>query len=127
MFLGYGKTIISLYMTSTFKIFQSFSENYGEKSSEKVCFSHIMQGMLSVKESIIYEVYQIRATHMPYRIRPHNKYVKMIFNAKLEMFDITINFKGLYSSDLLCPFCTVVKEIFRTFSIVNLSQYAQPL
>ena len=35
------------------------------------------------------------------------KYAQMIFKAKLEMFDIKVNFKGLYPSNLLCPFCNV--------------------
>ena len=40
------------------------------------------------------------------------KYAQMIFKAKLEMFDIKVNFKGLYSSNLQCPFCYVVNEEF---------------
>ena len=40
------------------------------------------------------------------------KYAQMIFKAKLEMFDIKINFKGLYPSNLQCPFCNVVNEEF---------------
>ena len=40
------------------------------------------------------------------------KYAQMIFKAKLEMFGIKINFKGLYSSNLLCLFCNVVDENF---------------
>ena len=34
----------------------------------------------------------------------------MIFNAKFEMFDVKINFKGLYPPNLLCPFCNVKNE-----------------
>ena len=40
------------------------------------------------------------------------KYSQMILEAKLEMFDIKINFKGLYPSNLLCSFCNVVNEEF---------------
>ena len=40
------------------------------------------------------------------------KYAQIIFKAKLEMFDIKINFKGLYPSNLQCPFCNVVNEEF---------------
>ena len=40
------------------------------------------------------------------------KYVQMIFKAKLEMFDIKINFKGQYLSNLHYPFCNVVNEEF---------------
>ena len=40
------------------------------------------------------------------------KYAQMIFKAKLEMFDIKVNFKGLYSSNLQCLFCYVVNEEF---------------
>ena len=51
-------------------------------------------------------------------------YVPMIFKAKLEMFDIKINFKGLYPSNLLCPFCNVVNEDFsHPYLVVNLGQY----
>ena len=40
------------------------------------------------------------------------KYAQMIFKATLEMFDIKINFKGLYPLNLLCPFYNVVNEEF---------------
>ena len=40
------------------------------------------------------------------------KYAQMIFKAKFEMFDIKINFKGLYPSNLRCNFCNVVNEEF---------------
>ena len=40
------------------------------------------------------------------------KCAQMIFKAKLEMFDVEINFKGLYPLYLLCPFCNVVNEDF---------------
>ena len=40
------------------------------------------------------------------------KNAQTIYKAKLEIFDIKINFKGLYPSNLLCPFCNVVKEDF---------------
>ena len=40
------------------------------------------------------------------------KYAQMTFKAKLEMFDIKVNFKGLYPSNLLCLFCNVVNEEF---------------
>ena len=40
------------------------------------------------------------------------KYAQMIFKAKLEMFDMKINLKGLYPTNLLSPFCNVVNEDF---------------
>ena len=36
----------------------------------------------------------------------------MIFKAKLEIFHIKVNVKGLYSSNLQCPFCYVVNKEF---------------
>ena len=85
-------------------------EKDDEKSSEKVCF-HTLCNECSQLKKAPYMKY-IKLEQPTYLTELDSKYVQMILKAKLEMFDIKVNFKGLYPSNLLCPFCNVVNEEF---------------
>ena len=94
-------------MTSAFKSVKTSMESDGEKSSEKVCFYTCSE--CSQKASYVRYTKLEQPTYLT-ELDP--KYAQIIFKAKLEMFDIKINFKGLYPSNLLCLFCNVVNEEF---------------
>ena len=98
-------------MTSIFKICQNLNGKFMVKSQVRKFVFHTLCNECSQLKKASYTRYT-KLEQPTYLTELDPKYAQMIFKAKLEMFDIKINFKGFYPSNLLCPFCYVVNEEF---------------
>ena len=106
----------------------SMLTSYGcsiEHSERSVCFCHILEKMLTMKEP--HKVLFVAPTgegkthlYMTYSRLKTSKYLheldpqhaRVIFRAKVRILDLKINFKKKYAQDLLCPFCRHDQETF---------------
>ena len=53
----------------------------------------------------------------------HPKLSRLLFKAKLVMFDIKCNFKNEYRSNLLCPICSVTDENLQHLTVCSSNPY----